>query len=281
MATENLAIGSDKKPVCVDKSGKIVPLTGNAGSVVADNLQPIYLLNGELVALTGTSGAYNKPVRVENGVIKPITVTAGNGGDRLIYFDNGGVNNSSKTVGDTNKPVYLKNGVVTPISGNIGSSVQPVFISNGVITGASGNTGSDTKPLKMSGGKLTPVTKDLATVEYVESALKSNAAYADFIKWNVQALSFIDKGSNVYDVNIPRDGYVTLAMVGNRVSQNYIYVIGKNNVEYCVNSCIGTDYWDNINRIVSNSFSCFIKAGNTIRIRGGLANSSWCYLFYP
>ena len=187
MATENRAIGSDKQPVRVDKSGKIVPLTGNAGSVANDNLQPIYLLNGELIALTGTSGAYNKPVRVENGVIKPITVTAGNGGDRLIYLDNGEVTNSSKTVGDTNKPVYLKNGVVTQISGNIGSSVQPVFISNGVITGASGNTGSDTKPLKMSGGKLTPVTKDLATVEYVDNLLAGSTQVFVVTSWPSEA----------------------------------------------------------------------------------------------
>lgn len=110
--------------------------------------------------------------------------------------------------------------------------------------------------------------------------IKSNATYADFQNWNVMALSLTDKGSGSYEISIPRDGYFTLAMVGNWVSQNYIVVFDKNGTEIVVNSCIGTDFWDNCNRIVSNQFNCFIKAGNKVGIRGGKPGTVWCYLFY-
>ena len=131
MATENLAIGDvSKRPVCVDKSGKIVPLTGTVGANVADAVQPIYMLNGEIVKIDKNVGASNRPIFMEGGVLKPMT----------------------GPIGTASKPVYVdSNGQIVPLSGNAGGS-------------------SDKKPLKLVNGVLTPVAADLATAADVESA---------------------------------------------------------------------------------------------------------------
>ncbi len=129
MATENLAIGDvSKQPVCVDKSGKIVPLTGTVGANVADAVQPIYMLNGEIVKIDKNVGASNKPIFMQGGVLKPI----------------------AGPIGATNKPVFVNSsGQIVPLSGDAGGS-------------------TDKKPLKLVNGALTPVTAELATAADVE-----------------------------------------------------------------------------------------------------------------
>ena len=131
MATENLAIGDvSKQPVCVDKSGKIVPLTGTVGANVADAVQPIYMLNGEIVKIDKNVGASNRPIFMEGGVLKPI----------------------AGPIGTASKPVYVNSdGQIVPLSGNAGGS-------------------TDKKPLKLVNGVLTPVAAELATAADVESA---------------------------------------------------------------------------------------------------------------
>ncbi len=139
MATENLAIGDvSKRPVCVDKSGKIVPLTGTVGANVADAVQPIYMLNGEIVKIDKNVGASNKPIFMQSGVLKPIV----------------------GPIGATNKPVFVNSsGQIVPLSGTGGSTdKKPLKLVNGALTPVAEDLATTADVEKLVGVKVEVVT---------------------------------------------------------------------------------------------------------------------------
>lgn len=127
-----IAIGGANQPVYITSTGQIQPATaysaasvayaatarqaeGFAAGATGNNTTFIYLnADGEPVASNATIGLSDRPVYLDNGVVKA----------------------SSANIGDSGRPIYMENGTLKEISATIGSSESPVFINNGIITSA-------------------------------------------------------------------------------------------------------------------------------------------------
>ena len=176
-------------------------------------------------------------------------------------------------------PVFVdKHGKVVPTTNTLGSGTKPIYLNNGTLTASNSNSGSDTKPLKMVNGSLVPVSSDLATQAWVNTHLSSG--YVDFRTWTRTTLSLTgDAGS--YILTIPNDGYLTATTVSNYPQDAYIDVLDKNDNWIIVDRCVGTDFWDNINRYSHLNFRGFVRKGNKFRFRIRENDKASLYLWTP
>lgn len=189
-------------------------------------------------------------------------------------------------------PVFVdKNGKVVPTTDTLGSGTKPIYLNNGTLTASNTTSGTDTKPLKMVNGSLVPVSSDLATQAWVNSQLSAQTAgYADFKSWKKSQLStssaYEGRDCVITIQTIPKDGYVTITIFGNRTANwNYAELQVKDVDGNWINieGCYGTDWVDDRNAYVSCTFHGYVKANNQFRcvLHGGRdqLNRSNCYIW--